>query len=266
MPDINYAKKEFNKYLQNFDCKNDKIKLKIVPTFGVVKCASEIAKCMRLSEEDRQLAEVIALLHDIGRFEQVRVYDSFEPTTMDHAAFGVELLFGEKQMIRQFVKEDKWDDIIRTAIARHSGYSVGEIKDPRTRLHACIIRDADKLDNCRVKLVDSLQVILNCDAETVGGQSISEKVWESCLRHEAVVSSERETKMDYWVSYIAYFYDINFSETFSIIREKNYVHRLIARIPYSNPDTAKKMQQLEKMVTDYMDLWIEKKKLGMNCG
>ena len=266
MPDINYAKKEFNKYLQQFDCENDKIKLKRVHTCGVVKCASEIAKRMGLPEEDRQLAELIALLHDIGRFEQVSVYDSFEPTTMDHAAFGVDLLFGEKQMIRRFMIEEKWDDLIQIAIERHSGYSVGEIKDPRTRLHACLIRDADKLDNCRVKLEDSLQVLLNCDGETVGSQNITEKVWDFCLHYKAIVSSDRRTKMDYWVSYIAYFFDINFPETFSIIREKNFVHRLIARIPYSNPDTAQKMQQLEKMVTDYMDLWIEKKKFGMNCG
>ena len=35
---------------------------------------------------------------------------------MDHAAYGVQVLF-EEGMIRQFVPEDTWDDIIRTAIA-----------------------------------------------------------------------------------------------------------------------------------------------------
>ena len=34
-------------------------------------------------------------------------------------AYGVQILFGEQQMIRRFVEEDTWDDVIREAIARH---------------------------------------------------------------------------------------------------------------------------------------------------
>lgn len=96
---IEFARKEFQDYLDSFDRENDKIKLKIVHTEGVVCCAAEIARRMNLSEEDKYLAELIALLHDIGRFEQIRQFDSFEPTTMDHASYGVELLFGERKMI-----------------------------------------------------------------------------------------------------------------------------------------------------------------------
>ena len=38
------------------------------------------------------------------------------PETMDHAAYGVQVLFREG-MISRFVPEDMWDDIIETAIA-----------------------------------------------------------------------------------------------------------------------------------------------------
>ena len=68
---------------------------------------------MKLGEEQQQLAELIALLHDIGRFEQLRLYDSFMPDTMDHAAFGVKLLFdGENPMIRRFLADTCYDEII----------------------------------------------------------------------------------------------------------------------------------------------------------
>ena len=66
---------------------------------------------MHLSAEDTDLARLIALLHDIGRFEQLKRYDSFEPGTMDHAAYGVKVLFDEG-MIRRFLPDDKWDSII----------------------------------------------------------------------------------------------------------------------------------------------------------
>ena len=46
--------------------------------------------------------------------------------------------------------------------------------------------------------------------------------------------------MDYWVSYIAYFFDINFPETAKIILDEQYVQRITERIPYGCKDTAQK--------------------------
>lgn len=252
MMNIEFARKEFQDYLASFDRENEKIKLKIIHTEGVVRCAAEIARRMNLSEEDKCLAELIALLHDIGRFEQIKQFDSFEPTTMDHASYGVEILFGERKMIRRFVKEDTWDEVIRTAIAHHSDYELPDIRDEQTLLHAKLIRDADKLDNCRVKLEESIEVLLGTDARSVGSQEITEKVWEYCLNHKCIKSADRRNKIDYWVSYIVYFFDINFPETFSIIREENYLDRIIDRIPYTNPDTIQKMEKLRKMINEYM--------------
>lgn len=249
---LNKAYQVFENYLQDFDRENDRIRLKIVHTYGVIRCMSEITSRMGLSQEDRDLAELIALLHDIGRFEQAKCFDSFEPYTMDHAKFGVNLLFDEsagKPLIRDFLEEDAFDEIIRTAIGQHSLYELGEIHDERTLLHARLIRDADKLDNCRVKLEESLDTLLGMEAEQVGAQRITDKVWQTCLEHKSVLSADRVTRMDYWVSYIAYLYDINYRETYDIIMENNFIPRIIARIPYTNEDTRKKMQQLEEMMT-----------------
>ena len=146
MMDLQYAKKQFECYLNHYDRDDDKIRLKIVHTYGVVECSCQITQRMGLPEEDRQLAQLIGLLHDIGRFEQLKRYNSFEPDTMDHASFCVQILF-EEGMIRQFVQDNTWDSIIRTSIAKHSDYKLEGIEDSRELMHARIIRDADKLDN-----------------------------------------------------------------------------------------------------------------------
>lgn len=96
------AKKAFEEYLDEYDRTQPKIQLKIIHTYGVVEAARQITERMKLSGEDRELAQLIALLHDIGRFEQLKRYDSFQPETMNHAAFGAGLLFGKKKMIRKF--------------------------------------------------------------------------------------------------------------------------------------------------------------------
>lgn len=253
MIDVIRARAVFDAYLDQFDREDEKIKLKIVHTEGVIRCASEICSRMGLNEKDSRLAELIALLHDIGRFEQVKRFDSFEPSVMDHAAFGVDLLFGQEKMIRRFVEEETWDAVIRSAIARHSRYSLGEGLNSRELLHARLIRDADKLDNCRVKLEDKMEVLLGCSAREAGSQEISASTWEECMGEKSIHSANRKTKMDYWVSYVAYFFDIAYKETVDIIREERYVERVIGRIPYENPETAQKMKELRGIVETYFE-------------
>ena len=90
---------------------------------------------------------------------------------MNHAKFGVRILF-EEGLIRRFIREDKWDDIIRTAIIKHSDFKLEGIEDSRKLLHARIIRDADKLDNCRVKLEDAVETMLQVTADEVGESKI----------------------------------------------------------------------------------------------
>lgn len=249
--DYRRAKQVFETYLDGYDRENDKVKLKIIHTYGVVEQSRELAERMKLTEEDTSLAMIIALLHDIGRFEQLKRFDSFEPEMMDHAAYGVEVLFGEG-MIRRFVAGDTWDDIIRTAIAKHSDFTLEGISDERTRLHAKLIRDADKLDNCRVKLVDDLETFMGAPADEIGAQPISPKVRADALAGRCIFSPDRVTQMDYWVSYLVYFYDLNFRESLDIVGENDFVRKICGRVPYSNPETKKTMEKLQEQLIQYV--------------
>ena len=248
---LQHAKKEFERYLDGYDRNDDKVHLKIVHTYGVTEYSRQIAERLKLSKEDRKLAQLIGLLHDIGRFEQLKRFDSFEPDTMDHASFGVRILFPEGK-IRDFIETDEWDDIIQTAIAKHSDFRLDGIADNRTLMHARIIRDADKLDNCRVKLEDTIETILGVSAREVGMTSVSPEVMEQFRRKESILSSIRRTKMDYWLSYLAYFFDINYKVSWDIIREHDYVTRLIGRIPYSDPQDRLQMDEVQKTLYEYM--------------
>lgn len=255
--DYRFSQEMFERYLDHYDRKNEKTELKIIHTYGVVSQSGEIARRMGLSNQDRELARIIALLHDIGRFEQVRRYDSFMPETMDHASYGVQILFGEPDgsssgIIRQFIREDTWDDIIRMAILKHSDFLLEGITDKRTLLHARIIRDADKLDNCRVKLQDNFETFMGATVRETEASSITDKVRRDALSGRSIRSGDRVTPMDFWVSYIAYFYDLNFRESLDIVQEKHYIEKLIHRICYTDPDTKETMEQLEKRLLHFV--------------
>lgn len=250
--DFEQAKQAFELYLQGYDRKDEKVYLKIVHTYGVVDCSEEIARRMGLGEEDIFLAKIIALLHDIGRFGQLKLYDSFEPGIFDHAQYGADILFREGR-IREFLPETTWDETIETAIRYHSAFQLPKILDSRTLLHAELIRDADKLDNCRVKLEERVEVLLGgASAKEAGAQEISERVWESCLNERSVLSEDRKTNLDYWVSYIAYFFDVYFTETLQIIQEHSYVEKIVDRIPCENFISNERMQELKNHVIKYI--------------
>lgn len=246
------AKQAFEAYLEGYDRDDEKVYLKIVHTYGVVECSAEIARRMGLNEEDIFLAKIIALLHDIGRFEQLRLYDSFEPGVFDHAQYGADILFQEGQ-IREFLADETWDEVIESAIRYHSAFQLPEISDERALLHAKLIRDADKLDNCRVKLEERVEILLGgVSAKEAGRQDISEKVWKACLNETSVLSENRKTNLDYWVSYIAYFFDIYFTETLQIILEHSYVEKIVDRLPCENLASRERMQELKKRVIEYI--------------
>lgn len=252
--DIRYATESFRKYLTSYDSADDKIRLKIVHTFCVKRASEAIADRLHLSGEDRQLAVLIGLLHDIGRFEQLRIYNSFiDADTVDHAALGVKILF-EDNKIRDFIIDDSYDKIIREAIANHNRYAIEDGLSGRSLLHAKIIRDADKLDNYRVKLEDGIETMIGSGIteENLGSFSISEAVYEEAQRKVSILSSLRKTPMDIWVSYIAVTFDIYFKETLEIIREENYIERLMARVPYTNEITAARMDRLRDLVLAYI--------------
>ena len=120
MLDYSKARNEFEKYLDGYDRTDDKIKLKIIHTYGVAEQSEKVARRMGLSEEDVTLARIIALLHDIGRFEQLKQFHSWDASVMDHAAYGVHVLFDEG-LIRRFIDEDTWDAMIRTDASQEIG-------------------------------------------------------------------------------------------------------------------------------------------------
>ena len=146
MIDFEEAEKQFKQYVSSYDMKNENIKLKLEHSFRVEQESYNIAQSLNLSEEQKELAKLIGLLHDIGRFEQVTIYNTFKDSvSIDHAEFGVEQLI-KNNFIRRFISTSKYDKIIFEAIRNHNKYSIDSNLNEEEMLQAKIIRDADKLD------------------------------------------------------------------------------------------------------------------------
>lgn len=254
MIDFKTAKIAFLDYLKNYDIKHGKIELKIRHTYGVVKASEYIAKKLLLNDENIELAKLIALLHDIGRFEQIKRCDSFiDINSSDHAKIGVEILF-DKNTIRNFIKEDKYDNIIYKAISNHNKLKIEDGLKKEELLHSKLIRDADKTDNFRVKSQEDFENIIdNGSRGALENDIISDKIFNDFMENKIIISKDRKTYMDFWVSYIAFIFDFNYIPGLEYISDNGYIDKIIDRLDYKNFDTIYKMEKIKEHANNYVN-------------
>lgn len=249
-----YAKKIFYEYLNQYDIENGSIKLKIIHTFEVVKKSEYIAKGLNLNTEDIELAKIIALLHDIGRFEQIKEYGCFDDKKLEHAKFGAITLF-ENGLIRKFIQEEKYDNIVKKAIYNHNKYAIEEGLDDRELLHCKIIRDSDKLDNFRVKENDKFEDMFPgiYNKDTINAETISPKVYNDFMNEKCIELKDRKTIIDYWVCVLAFIFDLNYDISLKYVKDKKYIDILIDRINYENIETKERMENIRKCAINYIN-------------
>ena len=259
MIDFNQALIAFKEYLQDYDLAYGKIELKIRHTYGVVNASEYIAKELSLDDENIELAKLIALLHDIGRFEQIKKFDCFiDNKNVDHAVLGNEILF-KNNLIRNFIKDAQYDNIISKAILNNNRLSIEDGLTDKELLHAKIIRDADKTDNFRVKATDDFENIIdNASKEILENDIISDNIFNNFMDSKIIVREDRKTYMDFWVSYIAFIFDFNYKAGLEYIQQMNYIDKIINRLDYKNIDTKQKMEKIRKHSIQYIESILEK--------
>ena len=123
------------------------MELKLVHTGKVVENALAIASGEGFDRRTTLACKAAALLHDTGRYEQLRLYDTFRDSdSVDHAVFSHDIV-KEKGWL------DGWEDrdAILAAVLYHNRREIpASVEDPLALACCKTVRDADKLDIFRV--------------------------------------------------------------------------------------------------------------------
>ncbi len=241
---------EFENYVSHYDTADPKIRLKIEHTYEVADLCERIARSLSMSEEEIAVAWVCGMLHDIGRFEQVRRFHTFmDAESVDHAKFGAELLFGEEQLIRKFLDEADWDERIRDAIYWHSAYRLPD--SLKQDLLCQILRDADKLDILRVNLETPLEEIYNVTTEELRQSVVTPEVMDAVKEHHTVLRSVKKTPVDHVVGHICLTFELVYPESRKIVREQGYLDRMM-HFESKNPKTIVQFGEIRKEMQRYL--------------
>ena len=228
--------------------------MKRIHTFHVCERAQEIALSENCSQEDCDIAFMTALLHDIGRFGELAVLHTFDGTRFDHAKYGAELLF-DQGLIRRFLSDDRFDHIIRKAIENHNKLYIEEDLSERELFHARLIRDADKLDNFRVKLEETPQEAYpgrGFTEEILAASGISDDVFEAVKAHRCVKLKDRKEPLDYYVCIMAFAFDLFFPYSCSYVLKNGLITSMQNKIRCTDPETRKRMDETGKIINSYL--------------
>lgn len=255
MIDFIKSKNMFSEYLKQYDTSDGSIKMKIKHTYEVIYKSEYIAIALKLKKEDVELAKLIALLHDIGRFEQIKETKDFSDNkSFDHADYGEYILF-KKGLIRDFIQDAQYDEIIKKAIVNHNKYKIEKGLDENTLLHCKMIRDADKLDNFRVKELEKFEDMFpgHYNPETIHNEKISDKVYQDFKNHQCIKIEDRKTCIDCMICVLAFVFDFNFDISLKYVKENDYINKLINRFQNENKETIQRIEEIRNIANEYVN-------------
>lgn len=279
-----HIKKTFQEYTDRYDSTNPKIKLKIDHTYRVADLCEQIAQSLELSAAEVDLAWLSGMLHDVGRFEQLRRYNTFsDAQSIDHARFAVELLYDEG-LIADYVPEISTTELVayartwrsmgganesptaqsedmplsdilqtlRIAIGEHSAYRIQKGLDERTRMFCQILRDADKVDIFRVICDTPMEEVYGFQTKDILRSAITPEVMQAFYEHHAVLRKLKKCPADYIVAHGSLTFELVYPESLRIAKEQGYLKQMMS-FQSENPDTAEIFEDLRKDLNDYLE-------------
>lgn len=266
----------FAEYVRNYDPSDEKIKLKIDHTYRVAGLCQRIAEPLGLSEPDVDIAWLLGMLHDIGRFEQIRRFGTFNDVqSVDHAEFGADLLFKEglirkfaegyyeecelarsgneeaEQIIKNNEHHNKDTGLLEMAIRQHNKYRVKEDLTERQRMFCDILRDADKVDIFKVNADIPMEIIYDVTTEELKNGVITKEVLESFYKKETVLKSVRRSAVDHIVGHISLLFELVYKESYRQAKEQGYVYKLLD-FKSDVPEVNAEFDDMRKYVDEFL--------------
>jgi len=247
------SESEFDKYVSNFNPNEGRIKLKIEHIKRVAKISRKLATNLNLDEEYIRLAEVIGLFHDIGRFKQIELFNTFsDKDSVNHAEFSVKTLFDDN-LIANFNIDEKYHQIIKSAVLNHNKPRIDSSLTGDELLFAKIIRDADKLD--------IFYTICEYDFESIfwypefDCERISDVIINQFINDHSINYPDIKTNADVILCFYAYIYDFNFDFSLGFLKTKDYLETFASRVKqnFSSEIVRQQIDEILKISNDYLN-------------
>ena len=257
---IDKLKAWFDDYVAGFygddEYVNANIKLKEVHSRRVCGEMLYLADELCLSDNQKAIARVIGLLHDIGRFEQFKRYRTYkDPESVNHCLLGLEIL-RRTDILGDLDAAER--EIIEKAVEYHGLKELpGDLAD-QALLFARMIRDADKLDVFYVvakyqKLYEQDPDNFMLEVELADEPQCSPEIIKAILSGQLIDYSRLRTLNDMRLMQLGWVYDVNFAPTLRRIRQRKFLDNLLDCLPQTE-----QIRRVGEKILTYIDSRLKK--------
>ncbi len=233
----NTIKEWFNTYVNGFESKDREIQqnfdIKREHSQRVVENMQYLAEYELDTENDRNIAETIAIIHDVGRFEQFQKYKTFlDAKSANHAELGLEII--EHYNILQSLQSDEKQWIIKS-IRYHNRAEIPAEESGKTLQFSKLIRDADKLDIWKVVtdyFTDPHAEKNNAiEFDLPDTKGVTETVYNLIMERKTVNFKHLNNLNDLKLTLASWVFDLNFDSSVRLLYERGYLTLLKSLLP-----------------------------------
>lgn len=213
--------------------------------------ARQIAMVAGVDDEMLMIIEAAAVLHDVGRFEEWKIYKSYKrKKDFDHAKEGAKLL--RQGLIKVMIPETRvYDELIILAVDVHGDMVLPDNLDKKERLICEIIRDADRLDIFYLCTRDS-------DFDRMYNQEMGEKFLTPCVKENFMQGKpinifDLKNKLDVLALELGLMKQLTTRASRLVITKNNLANRMIdvfkTKLPYYDE---KEVEELRREINEYL--------------
>ena len=236
-------------YTQNDDFLNNNLHLKECHTRRVCAEMRALAESLKLNKNDDLLAETIALLHDVGRFEQFQKYRTYKDTVSEnHCLIGLRII-DRHELLKSFLPDER--AIIRAAVEFHGAKELPALDD-RTLHFAKMIRDTDKLDIFHLcaenyRLFHENKKAFTFEVEFPDSPDISPAILDAVLNNRLIDYRLIKTLADAKLLQLGWVFDTYFDWTLRQMRDRGHIDGILRWLPDTEP-----ARQAARHITAYV--------------
>jgi putative nucleotidyltransferase with HDIG domain len=249
----------FKEYVGGFygedDFVNANIRLKEEHSRRVCEEMVGLAEELGLTDNQKRIAEAIALLHDIGRFRQFVRYRTYnDPRSVNHCLLGLEVL-RETGVLEEVESEER--ELIEKAIEYHGLMELPDDLEEECLLFSRMIRDADKVDIYYV-VTEYYKQYRDEPKEFKLELELPDEPWYSADVVEGVLEGRRidygrlRTLNDIKLCQLAWVYDVNFSAALRRVKGRRLLEKIFDFLPATED-----IDRVRAKIFEYVDWRIE---------
>lgn len=114
-----------------------------------------------------------------------------------------------------------------------------------------MIKDADKID----LIYEGAEIYWKEPKviEEIEGAKLSHKMLEDFYQYRLADIRNKISQLDEVLRFTSYIFDIHFGYSFKILKENNYISKMIDRFDYQIPETKREMMKVKEIANQYIE-------------